>query len=250
MNNAPLYTKDYLIMSFQVDANGHAPLTTIGNLFQDATARHASELNLDIYKLIGNGHTWVLTRMLIEVNSFPRWNDTIRIETWVSKNEQFFSYRDIVAKDQVGNTTIRAVTSWAIIDIINRKPIPIDFYIDNLIIRDNVRAIDRSPDKLPFPQKAEIMLTHTPRFSDLDVNRHINFTKYMEWILDSMPYVYRCENRIIEFEINYLAELIYNETITVETETLDIYTSKFLHCIRRLSDNKEICIAQTTWKSN
>ncbi len=49
------------------------------------------------------------------------------------------------------------------------------------------------------------------QISDLDMNNHVNNTRYVKWILDSIPIEYHNTMKVNEFEINFL-----NETFQVK----------------------------------
>ncbi|MBN2256145.1 MAG: hypothetical protein JW736_10585, partial [Deltaproteobacteria bacterium] len=82
-------------------------------------------------------------------------------------------------------------------------------------------------------------------YRDLDMNEHVNNVRYIEWIIDSFPLEFLRNHTLKELEINYLAEALYADEISLGHENRGPLT--FLHSMTRPIDNTHICRARTTW---
>ena len=60
---------------------------------------------------------------------------------------------------------------------------------------------------------AEIVGSVVAKYCDLDLNGHVNSVKYIEHILDLFPKDTYQKNRIQRFEIAYVAESHYDDTL-------------------------------------
>jgi len=59
------------------------------------------------------------------------------------------------------------------------------------------------------------------RNSDLDLNGHVNNTRYAQWILDSAPpEAYRIR-RVVGYAVNFLAEVQVGDAVAIEGDPLE-----------------------------
>jgi acyl-ACP thioesterase len=59
------------------------------------------------------------------------------------------------------------------------------------------------------------------RNSDLDLNGHVNNTRYAQWILDSAPPEAHRTYRVERYEVNFLAEIQLGDAVAIETVPLE-----------------------------
>ena len=104
------------------------------------------------------------------------------------------------------------------------------------------------PEKLPAPVQPKSKKSYEVRYSDVDMHHHVNNIKYIEWILDSYPFEMSRAHQIHTFDINFLAESSIEDTISIQTETLQESPPVFLHRVSREGEGKELCRARTELK--
>jgi acyl-ACP thioesterase len=107
--------------------------------------------------------------------------------------------------------------------------------------------VDEEPKKLPAPAHPQMEASYTVRTSDIDMHHHANTTRYIEWILDSLPFGMNQTHQLHTFEINFLAESSHGDILSILTETLEESRSAFLHQVIRKGDRRELCRARTEW---
>ena len=84
------------------------------------------------------------------------------------------------------------------------------------------------------------------RYTDLDVNEHVNNVKYLDCILAGFTFDFLKAHTLREVEINYLSEAKYDDSIAVGYEKKENLT--FLHSLLRVKDHIELCRARTCWE--
>jgi len=67
--------------------------------------------------------TWVLSGFFITIDSYPKWQDTITIQTWPSGLERLFAMRDFIIFDADRKVIGTAKSAWIVIDMALRKPV-------------------------------------------------------------------------------------------------------------------------------
>jgi len=78
------------------------------------------------------------------------------------------------------------------------------------------------------------------------MHKHVNNVRYVEWILNCLPFEFLSAHILREIEINYMSEASYEDEVSVGYEKKG--KSKFFHRIMRKRDNTEICRARTVWE--
>ena len=85
------------------------------------------------------------------------------------------------------------------------------------------------------------------RYSDLDIAKHVNNTMYIRMLLDNYSYDWRNSKTLETFEINYLAEALFDDKLEIKNSKPDGNSNLVIQEIIRKSDNKVICRASVEW---
>jgi medium-chain acyl-[acyl-carrier-protein] hydrolase len=157
---------------------------------------------------------WVLTRQKLSMSAWPRWNDRIRIETWVRPSEGPFAIRDFAVFDASGSLIGESSTSWARLDIKTHKP-----------IREPLTDFPAGTGRSSFdaekiaPRASELMTLarFEVRNSDIDGNQHVNNTRYAQWILDAIPIEAHSQYVLDEYGVNFLSETRLGDVVEIQS---------------------------------
>ncbi len=184
---------------------------------QEIAGSHSHVLHCGREIMMEKGIVWVLTRIEVQMNIYPLAEEEITIMTFPKKNRRWFLPRYFIFKNQKGEEIGKASTIWALLDVHSRKMVPPTEILHLLPDNNEVEA----PMGLPAPTvllKDEGMkrMEYAPLYGDLDVNEHVNNTKYMEWFCNGLGYDFFRENLLNSFCINYDAEIRPKEKITLE----------------------------------
>jgi len=243
-----VWTDEYLIASYEVDTEGKTPLTSLCKLMQETAYNHAEHLGFGYHQLKEQNLFWVLSRMLIKIYRYPKWGERIKLRTWPTGIERLFAYRDFRLMDEQGETIGAASSAWLILDMVKHRPQRPDE------LRTKIDTLPDPPILKERPAKIA-NLTHSltgdffsVRYSDLDLYDHVNNAKYIEWILDSYPEQMQRQYMLKECEINFLAESKMGDQIAIMTQQIKDSPPAFVHCIKRQSDDKDICMVRTLWE--
>jgi medium-chain acyl-[acyl-carrier-protein] hydrolase len=204
------------IPSYDVSLNGHTKFYTLCNILLDSAAAHANKFRFGYHDMQKENVYWVLSRFHIIMHAYPSMDDHIKVETWPKGVRKLFFMRDyrILSADDKLLTT--ATTAWLILDGYTGRPKKMEennslhsFHIDDF------HAIEAVPEKLPRITRPDHQLTVSARYSDLDINKHVNAVKYIEWVQDCYSQeVYEKQN-VKELQINYQAETKYGEEVQI-----------------------------------
>ena len=206
------YTAD----TFHCDFNHELCVGHLGNAMLNAADVHSTRRQFGMTYLNTVGKTWVLSRLAIELNEMPVEHTPLTIETWVENAMKYFTKRNwaIYEGDKVYGY---GKSIWAMIDTQTREPQNIlaihdgkitDYlYPEKACVMDDVSRV-KTPEMTEYTE-------FTVKYSDLDVNGHLNSMKYIDHVLDTFPPDHYNQYRVKRLEIAYVLEAHYGETIRI-----------------------------------
>jgi acyl-ACP thioesterase len=240
--------KSYVIRSYEVDADGHLSVSSVFNLLQDAASSHALKLGVAVSQLQANNYTWVLSRVFLKMYRYPRWGDVVQVHTWPSGIERVFALRDFdIRRDD--QTIGSCVSAWIIIDTASRRPVRPKSFAHQLNPVDKAHVLTQALGKLPALTAPQIEKRFDVRYRDLDINQHVNYVSYIEWLLECVPGVGEHNRFLSELEVNFLGEAFHNDKVLARCHNLDQEGDLMAHDILRETDSRELIRARTAWLS-
>lgn len=240
-----LHEETFAVQYHETDQYGFVRLVALLNYLQTSGVKHASLLKVAVSDLRKGGNTWVLSRVHLTMDRYPRGGDTIRVRTWVASKTPYFTVRDYELYNTAGNIIGRATTSWAVLNMKSRKPVKLSEALPEFPMNPT-RAINDEFGTLPVLDNSQKDLLLPVLRGDLDSNRHVNNTVYAAWALETIPEEVDRTSRLTEFEIAFRSEALYGETIIAKLangETDDCY----IHRIESCSDGRELARLRTRW---
>lgn len=236
--NKLIFEEEFKVRASEVNVKKEATLPAICNLLQEIAGNHARRLQFDITDLQQQELTWVLHRLRLQLDRFPRWREHITIRTWPSGGDGLRAHRDFIILDEEKNVLGRALSYWLILDIQNRRPIRIPENILNSVPRDSEHVLPVDKENFTEIANHDSHQNFTVRRSDLDLNRHVNNVRYVEWALSCLPE----DHKTSDFDIKFLGEAHLNEEVVAKAQ---ITNSHKRYEIRRSSDKKILALARS-----
>ena len=212
MSENKVGTYRFVAEPFHCDFSGKLTMSVLGNHLLNCAGFHAADRGFGIATLNENHYTWVLSRLAVELENMPCQYEGFSIQTWVENVYRLFTDRNFAILDKEGKTVGYARSVWAMISMETRKPADLLTLHGGSIIDyvcDKKCPISK-PGRIKVTEKAPVSEYQT-RYSDIDINGHVNSIKYIEHILDLFPIEFFKEKRIKRFEMAYVAESYYRE---------------------------------------
>ena len=220
MNAINLIWKEQLrVPTHAVDMNGKMKFSEICYSLFDIAAAHARHLNWGYDDMQSRKTYWVLSRLHVKILKYPLMYETISVETWPKGVSRLFAIRDYSISNESGETVALATTAWIIVDAGTGKPRRPDDLVKDLNLDNPKHGIEEVPDKLPSVVDPELTVSYKVRYTDLDINKHVNSGKYIEWIQDCFKGEKYDRQSIKEFQINFQSETRLDETINLKMFT-------------------------------
>lgn len=213
--NSKIGNYQFVAEPFHVDFTGHLTMGVLGNHLLNCAGFHATERGFGIGTLNEENYTWVLSRLAVELDEMPCQYEAFSIQTWVENVYRLFTDRNFAILDKEGRKIGYARSVWAMISLNTRKPADLLTLHEGGIteyVCDEPCPIEKpSRIKVVSQEAADVL---TAKYSDIDINGHVNSIRYIEHILDLFPFdIYRTK-RIRRFEMAYVAESYYGDTLS------------------------------------
>ncbi|MCM1028341.1 MAG: thioesterase [Pseudoflavonifractor sp.] len=177
---------------------------------------HADSLGVGYSAMKPLGIMWVMGRLSIEVTRWPAMFDTFELTTWVEGVNRLFSERDFEVKVN-GSISGYARTVWSAIDMATRRSASLTPVIESLgdaADPDRPCPIAKVP-RLAAPESPSSVRSYLFGLSDLDFNRHVTTTRYVDLIMDCVPLTLYDTHRLLRFDIVFHHEARYGDEVEV-----------------------------------
>ncbi|GHU86614.1 acyl-ACP thioesterase [Bacteroidia bacterium] len=226
------YTETYKVHTYEIDTNQRLTLPALASLIQDVASSHAEILGFGYSQLSAQNLFWALSRIYIEFEKMPKWNEEFAITTWHKGYNGVLALRDFEVKDLDGKVLAKATSSWLVVDIANRRVKRSEQVCGSEgVFFEN--AIDKTLNKLEFTgENLQKVAEIIPKFSHVDMNKHVNNVNYYTWLLDYAP-VDLTKEILKSVEINFLLESKLGNTIEIEY----LNNNNEWHCIMKDKEN-------------
>lgn len=169
----------------EIDQNGSMSFEALLNLMQEIAWNSSERIGFSVYNLLEKGLTWVVNRMQFHIKEYPKHREKITVQSWASGVDRLFTYRDYQVFDERGEKIVRGTSAWLIIDIEKRKHVSTAGNFD-LKFPEGIEQLpmDKSKiRKIELPDNIADYTRVTVGYSDIDVNKHTNNSRYADWAL-------------------------------------------------------------------
>ncbi|XP_015902462.2 palmitoyl-acyl carrier protein thioesterase, chloroplastic [Ziziphus jujuba] len=262
-----VFRQNFSIRSYEIGADRTASIETLMNHLQETALNHVKCAGL-----LGDGFgstpemskknlIWVVTKMQVLVDRYPTWGDVVQVDTWVSQSGKNGMRRDWIIRDcGSGDILTRASSVWVMMNKLTRKlsKIPeevrreIEPYFVNCapVVEEDSRKLTKLDN-----ETADFVRTGlSPRWSDLDINQHVNNVKYIGWILESAPLAMLESHELSALTLEYRRECVRDSVLqsltAVPSAGISNLVNSGIECqhLLRFEEGAEIVRGRTEWR--
>lgn len=228
-------TYAFAVEPFSEDCLGNLSWGNMGNLILRSATLHATEHGFGYRQMIKVHHAWVLSRLVIEMDTLPRTGEKFAITTWVDRLYRQFTDRHFSITRPDGTAFGHASSIWALIDTETRQPadltkLPDGGFSDALIPE---RPSPISPMGRIRMKQPALVATHRAAYTDLDINGHVNSIRYLELLLNCFPAEKMRENPVRRIELAYCLEAYDGDQLCIYEDTDTANPARHLFEIRK-----------------
>ena len=225
------------------------------------------------------GLIFVMTRMQVQMDHYPRWGDMVQVETWFQEAGKVGAQRDWVITDRVSGRHLgRATSTWVMININTRRlskmpesmrqrcswyqmdppanAIPANFTRLKIPELEIPSPSTTAPSTRSSNGAENALLGGQQRFvarrGDMDMNGHINNAVYFAWGIETVPEDVYESCHLYQMEVDFKAECLCGDVIEAHGQavsTPDELASNgagpdaltFAHSLQRFEEKEGKC---------
>lgn len=208
-----MYTEKIKIGSGLVDSEQNLKLSCFFQIMQEVAMNAVKSIGIDEDKTLNKGILWVITRVRLEINRMPKYNEEVTFSTYAGRAMSIIYPRHMFVNDKNGNRLMTFSSCWTLIDSKTRQ-----IYVNKELSSINIE--ESYPDELPLPSKIEednqlFIYERKINYSDVDINNHLNNARYIEIIQDLHNSSFYKEHKIQSITLNYNREILENNIVKV-----------------------------------
>ena len=206
-----IYEKQMQIPNVAVDCFDRMKTSWLLACLQEVAGEHCTLLGASGGEHDGKNLFWAVSRYRVQITRLPAAKETITLKTWPCPTSRVAYPRATVAYDEEGKELFRAMSLWVLMDVDSRAmvlPGKSGITVDGIITGEEIDL----PASLP-PVAGEFSANRQVRFTDLDVNGHMNNTQYLSWVDDLLPSSYHRVHMPKELTVCYLSEALEDQCL-------------------------------------
>lgn len=237
-------TYPFTIDAYLTDFRGKATLPQMSSFILQVATKHAEERGFGYSAMTAQKKAWVLSRLVIEMFEYPLNDALIQVRTWVTGINKLFTERCVSFETPEGRRFGFARTIWAAIDMETRRPTHLT-ELDGL-----ARYVCDEPVPIEGVRKIQPLKTTEPvgkftvRYSDIDINGHLNSMKYIEHFIDMFDMDLFRHKDIYRFEIGYTNEAHFGSALRLYRQE----ESEGIYVLEMRKEDTLISSARVYWK--
>ncbi len=212
--------KSFVVKESMVDCFGRLSYFEFFKMIENVAGVHAEKMGLGMGNLMRiDNATWVISKIRIEFENFDfAVGDRVDIDSFILKptlikNERF--YKVWKNKKEVA----RIYSVWCIINKDTRKPLR---SVEIQCLQNNEIKFSSKGLNIKFSnvQKddfagSEVAEKRVVKFTDLDINNHLNNCVYTKFVLDVLGRDFFENHFIQNYEIHFLKEAHFNDELEI-----------------------------------
>ena len=212
------YEVDLRVDSRDVDLFNQCRPSALLGILQEAATQAALPLGVAGPELLKKYNClWMVTRTWAELDAPLHWNDTVRVKTWHRGASGASTYRDFdLFRD--GRPVGQGVMQWVMVDVDSRKL----FRMKDMTEFQGTDGGELNKSvklrRAPMPDTFDQRVRRDLRYSDTDINGHINNIHYADYACDSLHLERMDRGKFVRsLQIDYISECKAGETLWVDT---------------------------------
>ena len=213
-----VYECEYMVDSRDIDPWYHCRPSGLMGMLQEAATQAACALHVSRDEMLERYNSfWMLARLWYRLDVPLSWGDTVHIRTWHRGGRGASSYRDFdlfVNDAPVGE----AVSLWVLANAQTHKLVRMAGIEEFQGTDGGALCKTRLLNKVRMPPDMTCAGTRSFRYSDLDVNGHVNNVRYADIVCDALHLERMGAERFVSsLQVGYQAECRVGETVDLTT---------------------------------
>lgn len=248
MDSVPGEWKDtYDVKVYESDNLERGGLITLFNYFQNSAWGHYSRVDKVLGPFLSRSQIWAMTRAEIRLERPARWQEVVELTTWSRGIEKMMAFRDFIISGANGERIAAGTATWVVLDLEEKRIQRLSDIAAKWPSKPDTFSINKNAEKVDPPLNPEYDETFRVRYSDMDLNHHVNSSRYIQWMLDSFGREFLEKNELKKAEINFLDEAMPGDEVFTGREKISGTPLILVANVTRKGGNREVCRARFTF---
>lgn len=211
----PVFEREYYLRAADFDRHSRFAPAAMLDLFQDVAGVHANRLGCGTVKYGEDELVWVLVKSKLQVLGDVKMYDKVRVRTWPLKPAAIRYQREYLITSEDGTPVVKGSSEWVLMHPVLRRVVPVkNAYPEGLEHCTDRSFEGRFTRVADFEAEGDGWAVQ-PRLSDVDLNGHVNNTKYANFVLDALQL--DRDEAVDAMQIDYHREVLSGAALTVYT---------------------------------
>jgi len=214
------FFENFRVNSHDVDACGVLRPSAMLKYMQESANLQCMQDGPSNDELRARGYGFVVSRMSVSVYEQLGAYDEISVASWPCESKGFTFVRCYEVRK--GDMLIaEAYSTWALLNLNTRRPCRVTEIAEGYLTGEFEPVVELdTPARIKMPDNSDMALCgeYTVSYRDIDVNRHMNNTVYLDLICGFLPME---KKKVISFLISYQNEAPLGETLKIYTSSAE-----------------------------
>ena len=215
----PIHVKEFEVSPVAVDQFGRLKASRLLAFLQEVAGEHSAILGTDQNALMDKNLFWAVIRHRVQITRLPESGEKLRLETWPMPTTRTAYPRSTIAYDENGNECFRSISLWILMDSKTRAMVLPGK--SGVQVAGLLRGCELQAPSSMLPKEMGELDTRLVRYTDLDINGHMNNCRYLDWVEDLLPGGFHAQHEIREFTLCYMSEVREKEPVNLHWELSD-----------------------------
>ena len=181
-----VYRKELRLRSSDVDMHRRLRTGVLFSLLQEAAIAHTEQLGMGREKTLDRGALWIVTLQRAEIRRMPEYDEDVVLRSWPGRTMHLLFPRYCALDTAAGEPLVRASALWTLIDSETRRlifPERLGIEIEGDSLPEEEIPLPSAPVPIPATDERDF----TVPYSYVDLNGHMNNTRYFDLAEDCIP---------------------------------------------------------------
>lgn len=180
-----IYEETLRLKNKDVDLHRRLRTSRLMELLQEVSIAHTEQLGMGRERTLDKGLLWMVSLQRVEIRRMPVYDELIRVRSWPGETMHVLFPRYYTVESEDGEELIRASFLWLLVDSESRSFVFPDRYGVQIegVTTGKELPLPSVPASLPMTQSRRF----TVPYSYVDLNGHMNNTRYFDLAEDSIP---------------------------------------------------------------
>lgn len=213
-----VFRHTYFAQYHDCDTRQRLTVLAMMRYFEDIALLQSESYDVGLRYYAEEQVAWLLNKWDLRIHKTPRFKDDVHVLTQPTAMRRFLANRRYKITGEDGAVMVEADSQWVFVDMARRRPARIR---EEIFRRYGILEESESlptPEAIAEPVRADVKREFHVRKSDIDVNRHVNNIRYVDWAFDALPEEIALGAALRRLRIHYRKEVHYGEEVDVRTE--------------------------------